>query len=105
MGIELAARGLRLYLADRHRFRMRLAVWDPIVGTVIVYRELAGSWHRTRDGLELRAPERTLSYEWSRERSRVLIWRRSSLPTFADGFSLMPAAESNTSLLEIGRDK
>lgn len=82
---------------------MRLAVWDPVVGTVIAHREIAGTWHRTRDGLELRASERTLSYEWSRDLPGVLHWRRSSLPTFADGFSLMPAAESNTSLLDIGR--
>jgi len=81
---------------------MRLAVWDPVVGTVIARRELAGEWHRTREGLELRATERTLSYELSRDRAGVLIWRRSSLPTFADGFSLMRAAESNTSPLDLG---
>ena len=81
---------------------MRLAVWDPLVGTVIAHRELAGEWHRTREGLELRAAERTPSYELSRSRAGVLIWRRSSLPTFADGFSLMRAPESNTSPLDLG---
>lgn len=82
---------------------MRLAVWDPVVGTVVAHRELAGTWRRTRDGLELRDPERTVSYEWSRDRADVLVWRRSSLPTFADGFTLMRAAESSTSPLDVTR--
>jgi hypothetical protein len=104
VGIDVAARNLRLYLGDGHTFWLRLAVWDPVVGTIISHREISGHWRRTWDGLELHSLTHTLEYERSRKQNGVLLWRRSTLPTFADGFSLMPAAESNTSLLDIARD-
>lgn len=101
--MDAAARGLRLYLSDHHRFLIRLAVSDPVVGTIVTHRELAGTWRRTADGLELRAPERTLEYVWSRDRTDMLVWLSSSLPTFADGLTLVRPARSNTTLLDVGR--
>jgi hypothetical protein len=103
VGVDAAARGLRLYLADHHRFLIRLALSDPVVGTIVAHRELAGTWRRTGDGLELQAPERTLEYRWSRDRADMLVWHSSNLPTFADGLTLVRAAGSNTTPLNVGR--
>ena len=87
VGVDHPAGELRLSLGGDGRFRLRLAIWDPVVGAVAGTRELAGRWRQTRDGLTLVTPTRRLDY-WI-DAEGALVWRRSALPTFADGVTLV----------------
>ena len=86
VGRDHPAGELRLELRRRGRFRLSLAVWDPIVQGVAGRRELAGRWHAHGDTLELTTPARRVMYRALEDGD--LEWYRSSLPTFADGISL-----------------
>ena len=85
-GIDHPAGELRLELRRDGTFRLRLAVWDPVVGAVAGHRELLGRWSRRDDQLELLARTRRLEYRALA--GGELVWQRSSLPTFADGIAL-----------------
>lgn len=91
VGVEHPDGELRLQLDASGSFRMWLAVWDAVVGAVAGNRELAGRWHLTADGMELVAPARRIDYHIDEEQGGALVWRRSSWPTFADGFTLVPS--------------
>ncbi len=91
VGVEHPAGEMRLLLEPDGRFALRLLVWDQVAGAVVGSRELAGRWRRTSEGLELRAPGRTVVYARAAEPAGAFVWRRSSLPTFADGIALVRA--------------
>jgi hypothetical protein len=91
VGVEHPDGELRLHLDASGSFRMRLALWDPVVGAVAGNRELAGRWQLTADGMELVSPARRIGYQIDEEQGGALVWRRSSWPTFADGFTLVPS--------------
>ena len=95
---------LRLRLDPDGRFSLRLAVWDPVVGEFIDGRELTGEWRRRFDGLELRATARRIIYSRAFDASGGWIWRRSDLPTFADGIALRPERRT-VSPIDVGDDR
>ena len=95
---------LRLRLDPDGRFSLRLAVWDPVVGEFIDGRELTGEWRRRFDGLELRAAARRVIYSRARDASGGWLWRRSNLPTFADGIALRPERRT-VSPIDLGEDR
>jgi hypothetical protein len=95
VGLEHPAGELRLRLESGGRFNLRLLVWDPIVGEIVGQRELTGTWRRTWRGLQLKSPARVITYSGSPEREGW-IWERSSLPTFADGISLVARAPASS---------
>ena len=90
VGMEHPSGELHLRLDPDGRFSLRLAVWDPVVGELVDGRELTGEWRQRLDGLELRAAGRRVIYSRARDASGGWRWRRSSLPTFADGIALIP---------------
>ena len=90
VGLDHPAGELRLELRRRGRFRLTLAIWDPVVGAVAGRRELSGRWRSEGEQLELRAPARRIHYRV--DVSGTLVWQRSNLPTFADGIALRPTA-------------
>ena len=80
---------IHLLLARTGEFRLTMAVWDPVVGTVVGQRELVGRWRRGWGQLELRSSTRRVVYRRAAQ-GAAWIWQRSSLPTFADGIPLVP---------------
>lgn len=92
---------ITLTLASDGGFTLALAIWDPVVRDHVGWRTLTGRWSATGSRLELAARARSLTYgmEPMEPGSRpagddgqpiqALRWRRSSLPTFADGFTLV----------------
>jgi len=87
LGMDHPAGELRLSLAADGFFTLRLAIWDAVVGAVAGHREMTGRWRRTRGGVELTSSSRRIDYALRDD--GTLAWRRSSLPTFADGISLV----------------
>lgn len=87
LGLDHPAGELRLTLAADGFFTLRLAIWDAVVGAVAGHREMSGRWRRTSRGVELTSSSRRIDYEVRAD--GTLAWRRSSLPTFADGISLL----------------
>ena len=96
-GVEHPDGELRLHLAASGSFRLWLAVWDPVVGVVAGNRELSGRWQLTADGMELVTPVRRIGYHIDEEHGGALVWRRSSWPTFADGFTLSVRGDASFS--------
>ena len=88
VGLDHPAGELRLELGRGGRFRLTLAIWDPVVGAVAGWRELSGRWRSEGVQLELHTPARQIHYRI--DESGTLVWQRSNLPTFADGIALRP---------------
>ena len=90
VGVTNPDEKLSLQLERSGQFALRLALWDPIVGSFVGTRELTGRWRCTlRGGIKLRAATRTLWYGPSSGASAGWAWERSTLPTFADGILLV----------------
>lgn len=87
-GIEHPQGALELLLLGDGRFVMTLALWDPVVGAMVGEKSLGGEWRRTGDVLELRSEARHIVYRRSGGPDAIWSWRRSDLPTFADGIAL-----------------
>ena len=102
VGVDHPSGELRLSLAPEGRFRLTLALWDPVVEAPVGRRELEGRWRRAGDTLELRAATRRLTYRRARPPEAGWVWARSDLPTFADGVALAPARDA-AGRLTIGR--
>ena len=94
-GIDHPAGELRLTLSKSGDFSLRLAIWDPVVGAVAGHRELTGTWRCTDTGVELASATRAIEYVAAEREGMapLLVWRRSSLPTFADGIALARIAD------------
>lgn len=92
IGLDHPRGELRLHLERGGAFVLRLNVWDSVVGAAVSERELTGTWHRTWRGMQLTTPARVITYSGVPERGEPWIWERSSLPTFADGITLVPRA-------------
>lgn len=86
VGLDHPTGELRLALRRGGRFRLSLAIWDPVVQGIAGRRELVGRWRVHGTTLELAAPARRLMYR--AVEGGDLEWYKSSLPTFADGISL-----------------
>jgi hypothetical protein len=95
---------LRLRLDADGCFSLRLAVWDAVVGDLVDGRELRGGWRQRFGELELRAAGRLIVYARASDPTGGWIWRRSSLPTFADGIALIPERRT-VSPLATGLDR
>lgn len=89
---------ITLTLADDGRFTLILEIWDPVVRDHVGLSTLTGYWSVQRGRLELAARARSLSYglvhnDRAAGENGALVsalrWERSSLPTFADGFTLV----------------
>jgi hypothetical protein len=94
VGQDHPAGRLLLRLDPGGAFVLRLDVWDSVVGTAVSERELTGTWRRTWRGLQLKAPARVITYSGVPERGEGWVWERSSLPTFADGITLVRAGQT-----------
>jgi hypothetical protein len=103
VGLDHPSGELRLRLEPDGRFSLRLAVWDSVVGEFVGQRELVGKWRRCWEGLELRAPGRQVVYSRARGSVGGWIWLRSSLPTFADGFALLPERRVVSAIDDVAR--
>ena len=94
VGVDHPSGEMRLTLAPAGEFRLTLALFDPVVGSVVEQKELAGRWRRAHGVLELRSPTRELDYRPATRGHPGWVWKRSNLPTFADGIALTPDRRS-----------